>query len=197
MKSYKNSFWVIATLLFFSTGLCGAQEIVDNATGKSFPSSVSFDYKGKQYTLTATGVAVRKKFFVKVYSVASYIEDPVVLKTGDVFANILNTKKAKQLTLQFIRDVPQKKLVSGYKESFAKVLTGNQEPVDKFLSFFDNVKAGDTHIFRALPDGTVTVLINGQEKGNLQNPEFAKTLWSIWFGNTGVVDRNLLISQIK
>jgi hypothetical protein len=131
-----------------------------------------------------------------VYGIASYIEDPASVKNGDVFANIIDSKKAKQLSIIWVRDIEGKKVQDGFVESLGKVGASKQD-IDKFVRFFGNVHVGDSHIIRSLPDGSITVSYNGEEKGSIKNPEFAKALWSIWFGKDSVVKRDQLVSQLK
>lgn len=194
--SSKFNFWILLSLFTVSVGFCSAQDMTDSATGKSFPQTVSFDYQGKTLNLSGTGVSTRKKFFVKVYSVASYIEDPSSVKGDDVFNNILNSKSAKQLSFQWVRNVKANKVQEGYRQSLGKV-TSNAAHIVKFADFFGDVKSGDKHTIRWLPDGTLTVSINGEEKGKMQNEQFAKDVWSVWFGKSSVVDRNKLVSQLR
>lgn len=196
MKFAPRLLWT-ALVLSCVTAFCSAEDVTDPSTGIKFPGTVSFSDHGKDYTLSATGVATRKKFFVKVYSVASYVEDPAHLSAGDPSNSVLNAKGAKQLTLSFVREVPERKLTEGYRESFGKIGYKNEEMMGKFFGFFENTKNRDQHTFRWLPDGTVVVLINNEEKGRIQNPEFARALWSIWFGNAGVVDKKQLTKNVR
>jgi hypothetical protein len=168
----------------------------DKATGKSFPKDVSFTAQGKTFKLAGTGVSTRKKFFVKVYSIASYIEDPASVKSGDVFNNIINSKKAKQLSIIWVRDIEAKKVQDGFVESLGKA-GASQQDTDKFVKLFGNVKNGDSHTIRSLPDGSVTVSYNGEDKGSIKSEAFAKALWSIWFGKDSVVKRDQLVSLLK
>lgn len=195
--SLKHPLWVLLGALIFTTGLHSAEEMTDSDTGKTFPKTITFQHQGEQFNLSGTGVSTRKKFFVKVYSIASYIEDPSSVKEGDIFNNILNSKQAKQLTSIWLRNVGQNKVQDGYRDSLKKVTSGNSSEIDKFISFFGDVNNGDTHIIRWLPDGTITVTINGEEKGSIKNEQFAKALWSVWFGKDSVVNRNKLISLIQ
>jgi len=194
--SFKFNIWVLLTLFTLTCGFCSAQDMTDSSTGKSFPAKVSFDFEGEQYNLSGTGVSTRKKFFVKVYSVASYIEDPDSVKGGDVFDNILNSKGAKQLSFQWVRNVPQNKVRQGYRDALGKH-TSNAAHIVEFTDFFGDVKSGDKHTIRWLPGGTITVSINGEEKGKMQNEEFAKAVWSVWFGSGSVVKRDRLVSLLK
>lgn len=194
-KSLFFSFLSVAGLAF---GMSHA-DLVDQSTRVSFPEEVSFDYQGKKYQLEATGVATRKKLFIKVYSVASYIEDPSKLKGADLFANIIDSNAAKELLIIWVRSVDQKRVQDGYRESLSKVIPAGtlKEETEKYIGFFSNVNHKDEHVIRWLPDGTVVVLINGQEKGSIKNEAFAKDLLSVWFGPNSVVNKSDLITKIK
>ena len=175
--------------------------ITDKSTGQSFPDTETIKFEGNDHSLEATGVATRKKFFAKIYSVAHYMEDPQGGRGNAVFDEILNSDKPKQLFLKWVRSVSGKKVMDGYKESFDKAAGrgGNiRSDVDKYVGFFSRgVSDGDTHVMNWLPDGTIEVYINGNQVGTIKNKEFAKALWSIWFGRKSVVNRNDLISRIR
>ena len=177
--------------------------IKDSATGQSFPDTVSVSVNGADQSLEATGVSTRKKFFVKVYSVAHYMQDPKRGQGNAVFDEILNSDKPKQLFLKWVRTASGKKVQDGYKESFDKVVDRGlrqsvQSDINTYVGYFGRgVKEGDTHVMNWLPDGTIEVYINGNQVGTLNNKDFAKALWSIWFGNKSVVNRNQLISRIR
>lgn len=192
----RHMWWMI---LLCMTTLC-AEEIKDVATGITFPAQVSFDYQGKTIDLTATGVATRKKFFVKVYSVASYLQKGTK-REGDRFTPFLQGDVAKQLTLKWVHEVPADKVQEGYRESLGKIFSSTQKDqlqkeIEQYLSFFgQSIKKGDEHILRSLPDGTVDVIINGQAVGSIHSKEFAQGLWGVWFGPDAVVNREKLVSK--
>lgn len=198
------SIFKFLTLIFsFLSLYVYAEDIRDDSTGVSFPSEVSFEKDGKQYQLKATGVATRKKFFVKVYSVASYLQAGVENASGDKFQQIMQDDKAKQLTLKWVHEASADKVQEGYRDSFKNTLSESQysqlqNEINAFTHFFNqNVQKGDEHILRWIPGGYVEVIINGNKAGSLTNQEFAKGLWSIWFGSKSVVDRNNLVSLMK
>lgn len=156
-------------------------------------------YNGEDQTLEATGVSTRKKFFVKVYSVVHYMQDPQG-KGRAAFKQILDSDKTKELSFIWVRDVSSKKFKDGYKESFTKAMGRgkNQAEVNKFLGFFKNpVRNGDKQVLIWFPDGTIEVLINGSSAGTIKNEAFAKGLWSIWFGKSSVVNKNDLVSRMR
>jgi hypothetical protein len=190
--------------LFFSFCFLslGAEEIRDSSTGVTFPSTVSFTHSGKEYQLECTGVATRRKFFVKVYSVAHYLQKGAA-NEGDKFAAILQDNVAKQLTLKWVHEASPSQVMEGYRESFKNVLSEAEynslsPQIDQYLQF-NNQEAhkGDEHILRWLPGGYVEVLINGKKTGSLSNTQFAKGLWSIWLGPKSVVNRDNLVSLMK
>lgn len=198
----------IASLFFFSLACCltlfAADDlVVDNATGLSFPRTVTFDSGGKNYKLQATGVATRKKFFVKVYSIAHYIQDATALSGNDKIAAVLNSPKAKQLTLKFDRSIDGQKVQDGYRESFSKGLSAADQSklksqIDTFIALFKGgVEKGDEEILRWLPDGNVEVMLKGKLVGTISGKEFARGLWEIWFGEHSVVDRDKLVSLLQ
>ncbi len=197
-----KSLLISCFVLFFSLNAFAAQEVTDSSTGVSFPAEISFDYQGKNYQLDATGVATRKKLIVKVYSVAHYLQKQAA-QNGDKLQQILNDANAKQLTIKWVRDVPLDKALEGYVESFKasnsdQVYEQLQVPFKAYIAFFkQEIKKGDEHVIRWIPGGVIEVQINGKPIGSITNPDFAKALWNIWFGNKSVVNRDNLMSLMK
>jgi hypothetical protein len=198
----KNLFLCLSVsfMALLSTGLfADGNEIKDPVTGVSFPAEISFDHNGTKYNLGATGVATRKKFFVKVYSVASYLQDFKAGQNVNVAAEIMKDGKAKQLTIQWVHEAPFGKIQEGYLESFQSSLgsaafNAIQNEINTFVQLFNtDVKVDDEHVLRWIPGGDVEVLINGKAVGHITNVDFAKGLWSIWFGSHSVVDKSKLL----
>lgn len=188
---------------FLVMGFVHAKEMInDSATGEVFPQKVEFEHDGKTYQLDCTGVTTRKKFFIKVYSIASYMQQGTVSSGSDKFQAFLQDNNAKQLTLKFVRDVDAARITDAFREHFQHVLTDAEQAklkseIDTFIHFFDhNVSKGEQQVLRWLPGGYVEVIINGNKVGSITNKDFAKGLWSIWFGPKSVVDRNSLVSLI-
>lgn len=193
MKKWLTGLLCVATLSLYAGG-----EVKDEGTGKTFPSTVTFEHEGKSYELDATGTSMRKKMSFKVYGMASYLEKNA---TGsDAFAKVMDPKAAKQLTMKWMRDIEAKLLTDGYRDSFKKVLEGSdlQKEIDQFLTFYSqDIKDGDEQVIRYLPGGYVELLMNGQSRGHLTNEAFAQALWKIWFGPKSVVNRDQLVSLLN
>ncbi len=194
--------FMIAVFVLTSARTLAQDQVREPSTGKSFPARVTFAYSGKDYNLKITGVAVRKKFVFKVYGIAHYMEDAAKLEEADAFKAILTDGKAKQITMDFARDVDPGSIKSAYTDGFkehstAQELQKIQPFIDQFLGYFArDVKENEQFILRWLPGGTVLTIIYGEEKPAITNETFARTLWSIWFGEDSIVDRDDLIAKV-
>jgi len=174
-------------------------KVKEPSTEREFPSTVSFSYEGKDYTLAVTGVAVRKKIIIKVYGMAHYMQDAGKTTEEEAYKAVLSEGKAKQISLQFVRDVDNTSIQSAYRDGFKNSVSETeygkiQGTVEKFLAYFSSpAKENDTYTYRWLPGGTVVVIAQGQEKPALTDPVFARALWTIWFGEDSIVDREDLV----
>jgi hypothetical protein len=194
---------ITAILLCSAAILASAQEkIVEPSTGKSFASSVKFTLSGTEFSLQLTGVTVRKKFMFKVYGMAHYLQEPIGGSEQNIFQTILADGKAKQIVMDFARDVDYEKIRDTYKDGFKENSTSEDfkkiEPlIDQFVgAFAEGVKENDQFVLRWLSGGTVIVIVQGEEKPAIHSELFAKTLWSIWFGEDSIVDRDELVSRM-
>jgi len=179
------------------------QTVKEPSTEKTFPVEVKFKYADKDYSLNLTGLAVRKKFFFKVYGIAHYMQDAAkVGNEADAFKQVLTDDKAKQITMDFARDVDAAKIKGAYTDGFkehasAEELKKIQPIIDKFIGYFSkDVKENEQFILRWLPGGTVVAILQGKEIPAVTNELFARTLWSIWFGKSSIVDRDDLVERI-
>jgi len=183
--------------------LIGQQTVKESSTGKSFPSEVTFNNSGKDYTVKVTGLTVRKKLFFKVYGIAHYMQDaPKAVTVEDAFRQILTDESAKQITMDFSRDVDAAKIKDAYLDGFKQhtspeELQKIQPMINQFIGYFTKeMKENDRIILRWLPGGTIVAVIQGEEKPVLTNELFARTLWSIWFGKSSIVDRDELVDRM-
>ncbi|KAF3363021.1 hypothetical protein PHSC3_000409 [Chlamydiales bacterium STE3] len=194
---FTQMFFILTCLSFFS--LKSEERIQSGIKGVTFPKEISFSHEAETYQLELTGMAIRKKFFVKVYCIASYIEKTAFTREN-LLREILNDRWAKQLTIQWIHDGALDKVKQGYLDSFQSSLTSSlwtelQPEIAQYLSYFKkDVKEGDTHILRWLPGGKIEVIINDSLVGKLENPTFAKALWGLWFSSNRFVNRDDLLS---
>jgi len=190
----------ILTLFLLPTLLLSQTMVKEPSTEKSFPSTLTFKSGSSEYTLNLTGLSVRKKYFFKVYGIAHYLQDAGTVSKADAFKACLADGKAKQITMDFARDVDNKSIIDTYNESFKEMATKEelasvQSSLTQYLGYFDKeVKENQQYILRWLPGGTILATIQGEEKPAITNETFARILWSIWLGPDSVVDRDDLVA---
>ena len=172
-----------------------------------FPHNITVEYNNEQLDLFLTGLTIRKKFFLKIYSMAHYIEQKpddsgLDVSGNKIYSNILHHNNTKQISMVFLRELTaeqiQKSLISGIKlntnkEEYLQILP----QVEEFThAIYENVKQNDEFILRWFPDGTIVSIFQDEEISSIKNDKFARALWSIWFGNHSVVDRESLIKKL-
>jgi hypothetical protein len=194
---------LLLPLILFTVAAAVAQESVQEpSTGKSFPAVVKFTRNGTEYPMSLTGVAVRKKLVFKVYGMAHYEQDPVKAPKEEALGAMLVDGKARQITMDFARDVDAGKIRDAYMDGFRENATADelrsiQPMVDQFVGFFSKeVKENQQFIVRWLPGGIVVATVAGEEKPAIASPLFARVLWSIWLGKDSIVDRDDLVTRI-
>jgi hypothetical protein len=180
-----------------------AQEsVVEPSTEKSFPARVTVSSGEKEHTLSITGVTVRKKFVFKVYAMAHYMEDPPSGSRSDLMKAMTVDGKVKQITMDFAREVTADQIRGAYGDGFkenaaAAELASLKPSIDTFLGYFDApVRENDTIILRWFPGGKIVAVISNREKPSIVNQRFAEVLWTIWFGEDSIVDREELVARI-
>jgi hypothetical protein len=195
---------LVATLLVVALPLRSAAQdrVQESSTGKYFPTQVTVTYEGKNYSLALTGTAVRKKMVFKVYGIAHYAEDPQTGSEENVLAAMLTDGKAKQITMEFVRDVDVEKIQGAYRDGFKENMSEADAKaaaplVEQFLGYFKKeVKENDRFVLQWLPGGVVIAQTQGTTHPPIKNVAFAKALWSIWLGEDSIVDREDLVSRV-
>lgn len=191
----------VVILSLCTAALLAQESVKENSTGKSFPTSTTVAHGDKSLHLTLTGTAVRKKIVVKVYALAHYMQDPPTGNETDLYTAVLTDGKAKQLTMEFVREVGKDQIRGAYRDGFEENATkdelkGISPLVEQFLGYFTtDVKENDRFVIRWLPGGVIQAQVQGTEKPAIVNPVFARVLWSIWFGEDSIVDREDLVSR--
>lgn len=190
-------------LMLLVAGMSPGQENVQEpSTGKSFPVLVTCSHGGTDYSMSLTGVAVRKKFVFKVYGMAHYVQDPVKAPREEALGGMLIDGKARQIIMDFARDVDASKIRDAYTDGFKENATSDelksiQPLVDQFITYFAvDVREKQQFILRWLPGGVILATVAGEEKPPITSPLFARVLWSIWLGKDSIVDRDDLVARI-
>lgn len=135
----------------------------------------------RQKTLALNGSGIRKKLLFKVYVGSLYTERKVTTPE-----QLLADPGEKLIRMSFVhKKVEKEKIV----EAFTEGITNNSPIVrwssdaKAFLSWFNSdFVAGDTVDISISPDGTVSATHNGKVLGTLRNPDVARAVLLIWFG---------------
>ena len=174
---------------------------------KQFPHNIVVEHNNKQLDLFMTGLTIRRKYFLKIYSMAHYIEQQQYgldsgISDDIIYKNILQNNGAKQISMVFLRSLTaqqiQKSLRSGIelntnKQEYLQILP----QIEEFMHAIDeDVKKNDEFIIRWFPDGSVISIFQDKKISAIKNDRFARTLWLIWFGDHSVVDRKSLIKEL-
>lgn len=144
--------------------------------------------------LTLNGMAVRDKFFIKVYVGGLYL--PKHMNKAD---EIIRSDTPKALLMQFVRDVKRDKLVQAYSEAFASnapdIAARQKTNVERFFAFLTDVKEGDRIGFVYEPGKGSRFSLNGNDKLTIDGKEFADLFLLVYIGPhppTAEVKRGLL-----
>lgn len=193
---------LISSIIISMSAFCYSDDLLEPATQTSFPKELELEFDNNTINLEATGMDIRSKFFVKIYIIVSYLQDAVEDNSEAVLKEIFDDAKAKQLTFYWLRQVESKKLKEGFLDSFHQNLSNEEfskmkHEILQFLSFYnEDANANDQNFLKWFPGGIVEVYINDTKKGTITNQDFAKALWSIWFGAHSPVNRDNLIRLI-
>ena len=177
-----------------------AGAVVEPKTKTEYPDEITIEKPEGSATLKATGVGLREKTFMKVdvYTIVSYIHDTAVLE-GDLGDAVRDLREPKRIQMDLRRGFSRDKLVNAFTEIIDKNYE-NQEAfaadLDTFMAYFDrDAEEGDKLLFEYCPKIGLTTTLNGEEKGVIENFEFVRALWTVWFGEKPANDglkKNLL-----
>lgn len=164
-----------------------ASAMVESDTEREYPDEINIGVGEAGYTLVGTGVALREKTFLKVdvYIIASYVCSKATFG-DDKAAELLALDGNKRLVMDLTRGFSADKL----KNAFAEVIEKNYEDMSAFDSdmatflgyFTKDAEEGDNLVFDYQPQVGLTTTVNGETMGVINNFEFVKALWTVWFG---------------
>jgi hypothetical protein len=189
----------VVVLVFLLLPLA-AGAIVEPDTKLEYDDTVTLETAGSSHDLAVTGVGLREKTFMKVnvYCIVSYVGAGVTLK-GDQGQALIELDAPKMIKMDLLRGFSREKLVNAFKDVIEKNYEDHSafaEDMDAFFAYFtDDAQEGDALSFTYLPGEGLRTVLNGEEKGVIENFEFVKALWTVWFGEkpaSGGLKKNLL-----
>jgi hypothetical protein len=192
MNRYARFASLLALVILMLPWSAGA--LVEPDTGREYDDAVTLETGGASCTLTATGVGLREKFFIKVnvYAIVSYVDSGTHLK-GDLGLALLELDAPKMIRMDLLRGFSREKLVNAFKDVIEKNYDDQSAfaaDMEAFFAYFKtDAQEGDELVFTYLPGKGLQTVLNGQEQGVITNFEFVKALWTVWFGREPASDR--------
>jgi hypothetical protein len=142
--------------------------------GAELPDSVVID--GKTLRLNGMGLREATMLRVKAYVGGLYLSEP----TSDP-AKVIGSSQPKRVTMKFLRDIGRDNLTSGWADSLRKV-GGKSTEISQFTALIPDVKEGDTMSFTWRPGVGLEVAANDKVRGSIPADDFARALFTVWFG---------------
>lgn len=168
---------IVAAALIMACGSVLAVKFGD----RQFPDTVTLP--GTEKALQLNGIGYRKKFFIKVYIGALYLENKVNSREA-----VLAQNGPNRVLMHFVYgEVSGEKLANGWNEGFEanrseEQLAGLRERINAFNAMFPTVHENDVIMLDYIPGTGTRVTIKGEEKGVIAGEDFNKALLDIWLG---------------
>jgi hypothetical protein len=178
-----------------------AGAIVEPGTKLEYDDTVTVEGQSASHALKVTGVGLREKTFMKVnvYAIVSYVAEGTQLK-GDQGKALLELDAPKMIKMDLLRGFSREKLVNAFKDVIEKNYddySAFSADMDAFFAYFtEDAQEGDALSFTYLPGEGLKTIKNGEEMGVIDNFEFVKALWTVWFGEkpaSGGLKKDLLV----
>ncbi len=175
----------IAALLVLCAGAARADVIVETGSGQEFRTRITQRGPGGGQTveLRATGTALHKKRWRKLYAACFYIRADV--RPGeDPFASFISGDYDKLLVLRILRAMEAERLARACGDRMRELLPKAQEPaLAAFLALFaGSLVAGQELSFSAAPAQGLEVYRDGRLLGGVAEETLIAAFWAAWFG---------------
>jgi hypothetical protein len=131
--------------------------------------------------LVLNGLALRKRFVVKVYVAGLYLPQ----KRSDAGA-ILAADEPRQMRMHFVYSVSREQVCEGWDEGLALNTPGASAELkaqfQELCGMMEEVPKGQALSFTYVPGTGTTVEVKGKTKGTIPGKAFADALLASWIG---------------
>jgi long-chain acyl-CoA synthetase len=135
--------------------------------------------------LLLNGAGLRSKLFIKVYVGALYVG-----QKSTTPAAILDNPQPRRMVMRLLRDVDAETLASAMDEGLKNNHTpaemadmkAQAEALAGIMKSIGKAREGDTIAIDFSADG-VSISLNGETRGKVAGPGFAKALLKVWLGD--------------
>lgn len=166
---------------FVTTILLAAVLAVPASAGSLAGVTMPDQVQVESHSLVLNGMALRKKFFVKVYVAGLYLPS----KEGSAEA-ILAADGPRRMVMHWVYDVDKQKICDGWYEGL-EANTPNapatlRQEFDRLCGWMADAEKGDPFVFTYLPGTGTRVEVKGEDKGTIEGKAFADALLACWIG---------------
>src|SRR4051812_48391406 len=181
----------------FDAATAGETVGVDGSSAR-FPAAIEVQAAGQPVRLSLTGAALRKKAFIRLYTIASYLQDGVAAKTADQLAA---ADGVKVLVLVMELDVAGEDIADGIRAGVRL-----NHPADAFAPELARVgqilramrlDKGDRVTLIAAPGAGLRCQVAGKAEAVVGDPASARAVWAIYFARNNLSDaiKSALVSR--
>jgi hypothetical protein len=181
----------------FGAATAGETVGVDGSSAR-FPAAIEVQAAGQPVRLSLTGAALRKKAFIKLYAIASYLQDGVAAKTADQLAA---ADGVKVLVLVMELDVAGEDIADGIRAGVrlnhpADAFAPELARIGQILRAMRLVK-GDRVTLITAPGAGLRCQVAGKAEAVVGDQAFARAVWDIYLGRKNLSDgvKSALVSR--
>ena len=194
-------FRILALML---AGVCGSVAMATELVGVSgsttqYTTPIEIDAGGKRATLKLTGTALRKKLIINVYSIGSYLQEGVSVRTAEELAA---ADGVKRLHLIMERDVSGKDMAEAFRSAIRQNYPAPQfaEEIDAMTQCIQSqdVRKGDEVFLTHVPGVGLQINLTGKSESLIRNPRFSQAVWDFYLGknNLGAGIKQALVGRL-
>ncbi|MBB3047248.1 hypothetical protein FHR99_001484 [Litorivivens lipolytica] len=161
----------------------------------TFPGQVEVG----DHSLSRVAEARYSVLWKRITDVALYVDSSQLQPAS---GDILDPGYRKYLTIEYGLSVSAERFRKMTREQLAEHwsaedLSRHSETVDTFCSWLTAVEEGDRYAVYWLPEQGLTLALNGEIQGTLNDPDGAALVLSIWLGKAAISEsqRDELLSQ--
>lgn len=189
MKRGKMQILAVVLGLAWMTPLQATELVEIRGSKVRFTSTMEVQVQGKPVKMVLTGAALRQKYFLNVYALASYLQEGFQVHSA---ADLSGADCVKQLHLVLERNVSGKDMADAFQEAIrqnypAPTLNAEVAQLVELLRN-DNFHQGD-HIYLTHQPGLgLRILVTDREEVVIPNPQLSRAIWDIYLGPNNLGD---------
>jgi hypothetical protein len=177
----------VGLVLSCAAGGIAAELVGVHGSSTQFTTTMDWTVNDKPVKMVLTGTALRQKYFVNIYAMASYVQEGVEVKTAD---DLAAADCPKQLHLVMERTVAGQDMAEAFRSAirlnhpapaFAEEV---QTLVDKLQG--ESAVRGDHIYLTHLPGVGLQVKVAGRNEFVIPNPQFSRAIWDVYLGKNNI-----------